>query len=137
MWNRIVNPITGKKVDVNSKIGKSILRNYMKQIGGSDLPRLVEPPQKGGRKRRAGRNRRRRARREATAKAKAKVEAQEKYIEMIKGNKGKRRDFSVQAPSIGTWQTGRVRGHDSWFIPWIAAPLLGIGLGQQVLLAGR
>ena len=133
MWNRIVNPITGKKVYVNSKIGKSILRNYMKQIGGSDLPRLVEPPQKGGRKPRAGRNRRRRARREA----KATVEAQEKYIEMIEGNKGKRRDFSVQAPSIGTWQTDRVRGHDSWFIPWIAVPLIGIGLGQQVLLAGR
>lgn len=29
MWNRIVKPITGKKVDVNSKIGKSILRNKL------------------------------------------------------------------------------------------------------------
>ena len=35
MWNKIVNPKTGRKVNVNSKIGKSVLRNYMKQIGGA------------------------------------------------------------------------------------------------------
>jgi uncharacterized protein YjbI with pentapeptide repeats len=35
MWNKIVNPKTRKKVNLNSKIGKSILRNYMKQMGGT------------------------------------------------------------------------------------------------------
>ena len=35
MWNKIVNPKTGKKVNLNSKIGKSVLRNYMKQMGGA------------------------------------------------------------------------------------------------------
>jgi len=35
MWNKIVNPKTGRKVNVNSKIGKSVLRNYMKQLGGA------------------------------------------------------------------------------------------------------
>lgn len=42
MWNRIVNPKTGRKVNVNSKIGKSVLRNYMKQLGGAEaaLPNL-------------------------------------------------------------------------------------------------
>ena len=34
MWNKIVNPKTGKKVNVNSESGKSVLKNYMKQIGG-------------------------------------------------------------------------------------------------------
>ena len=33
IWNRIVNPKTGRKVNVNSKIEKSVLRNYMKQLG--------------------------------------------------------------------------------------------------------
>ena len=37
MWNKIVNPKTGRKVNVNSKIGKSVLRNYMKQLGGAQL----------------------------------------------------------------------------------------------------
>ena len=35
MWNKIVNPKTGRNVNVNSKIGKNILRNYIKQLGGS------------------------------------------------------------------------------------------------------
>ena len=43
MWNKIVNPTTGNKVNLNSKIGKSILRNYMKQSGGS---RQKKPRQK-------------------------------------------------------------------------------------------
>ena len=36
MWNKIVNPKTGRKVNINSKIGKSVLRNYMKQLGGAE-----------------------------------------------------------------------------------------------------
>ena len=35
MWNKIVNPKTGRKVNVNSNTGEKILRNYMKQLGGS------------------------------------------------------------------------------------------------------
>ena len=34
MWNIIVNPKNGNKVNVNSNIGKGILRNYIKQLGG-------------------------------------------------------------------------------------------------------
>ena len=33
---KIVNPKTGKKVNLNSKIGKRVLRNYIKQLGGAD-----------------------------------------------------------------------------------------------------
>lgn len=36
MWNKIVNPKTGRKVNVNSKIGKNVLRNYIKQLGGAE-----------------------------------------------------------------------------------------------------
>jgi len=35
MWNKIVNPKTGRKVNLNSKMGKSILKNYIKQLGGA------------------------------------------------------------------------------------------------------
>ena len=35
MWNKIVNPKTGIKVNLNSKMGKSILKNYIKQLGGA------------------------------------------------------------------------------------------------------
>ena len=28
MWNKILNPKTGKKVNINSKIGKSILESF-------------------------------------------------------------------------------------------------------------
>ena len=37
MWNKIVNPKTGRKVNVTSKIGKSVLRNYMNQLGGNNV----------------------------------------------------------------------------------------------------
>ena len=37
MWNKIVNPKTGRKVNVNSNIGKKILKNYIKQLGGGKL----------------------------------------------------------------------------------------------------
>ena len=38
MYNKIENPLTGKKVDVNSKKGRNILKNFLmftKQSGGS------------------------------------------------------------------------------------------------------
>ena len=35
MWNTILNPINGKNYSVNSKMGKIILRNYIKQLGGA------------------------------------------------------------------------------------------------------
>ena len=35
MWNKIMNPKTGIKVNINSKIGKNILKKYIKQLGGS------------------------------------------------------------------------------------------------------
>ena len=39
MWNKIVNPKTGRKVNVNSKIGKNVLRNYINQLGGKPVKR--------------------------------------------------------------------------------------------------
>jgi hypothetical protein len=41
MWNKIVNPLTGKKVGINSKAGLNILSKYLKQysqnhIGGAE-----------------------------------------------------------------------------------------------------
>ena len=41
MWNKIVNPLTGKKVSINSKAGLNILSKYLKQysqnhIGGAE-----------------------------------------------------------------------------------------------------
>lgn len=35
MYDKIVNPLTGRKVSVNGKIGKRVLNNYLIQIGGS------------------------------------------------------------------------------------------------------
>lgn len=34
MWNNIVNPKTGRKVDLNSKLGRDILNKFIKQLGG-------------------------------------------------------------------------------------------------------
>lgn len=36
MWNKIIHPKTGRKVNLNSKIGKQVLRNYVNQIGGAE-----------------------------------------------------------------------------------------------------
>jgi len=33
MWNKIFNPATGRKVNINGKIGKKILNNYIVQVG--------------------------------------------------------------------------------------------------------
>ena len=34
MYRTIVNPITGRKVSVTGKLGQSIIRNYLNQVGG-------------------------------------------------------------------------------------------------------
>ena len=41
MWNKIVNPKTGRKVNLNSKIGKNVLRSYIKQLGGANVHSMV------------------------------------------------------------------------------------------------
>lgn len=35
MWNKIINPNNGKKININSKLGKYILKSYIKQLGGA------------------------------------------------------------------------------------------------------
>ena len=35
MWNKIVNPKTGRKVSITGAIGQKILRNYIYQLRGS------------------------------------------------------------------------------------------------------
>ena len=37
MYNKIVNPKTGRKVNLNGKIGRLILKNYLLQFGGASL----------------------------------------------------------------------------------------------------
>ena len=36
MYDKITNPITGKNVNINSNLGKQILKNYLNMIGGSN-----------------------------------------------------------------------------------------------------
>jgi hypothetical protein len=38
MYRQIVNPITGRKVNINGNLGTEIIRNYLNQIGGHDGP---------------------------------------------------------------------------------------------------
>ena len=38
MWANIVNPISGKKVSIYGKIGKKVISQYLKQIGGGKNP---------------------------------------------------------------------------------------------------
>ena len=38
MYNKIINPVTGRKVSIFSKKGKFILNNYLEQIGGKASP---------------------------------------------------------------------------------------------------
>lgn len=44
MYNRIVNPLTNRKVDINGTLGKQILINYLniltRQTGGVVLKRI-------------------------------------------------------------------------------------------------
>ena len=35
MWNKIVNPKTGRRVNISGKIGQQILQNYIIQLGGN------------------------------------------------------------------------------------------------------
>lgn len=49
MFNKIVNPLTNKKVDINSKLGINIIRNYIKlyikyKLGGSEAEEPIRPP---------------------------------------------------------------------------------------------
>jgi hypothetical protein len=37
-YNKIINPLTGRKVNITSKLGKKILRNYLNQLGGAKNP---------------------------------------------------------------------------------------------------
>jgi len=37
MYKKIINPLTGRKVSVNSRLGKKIIRNYINIIGGATL----------------------------------------------------------------------------------------------------
>jgi len=34
MYNKIVNPKTNRSVSINSKLGKKIIRDYVRMIGG-------------------------------------------------------------------------------------------------------
>ena len=34
MYDKIVNPLTGRYVSVKGTIGKIVLKNYLKQLGG-------------------------------------------------------------------------------------------------------
>ena len=37
MYSKITNPLTGRKVNINSKLGKKVLKNYLLQLkGGSN-----------------------------------------------------------------------------------------------------
>ena len=46
MYNKIVNPESGKNVSVYGRIGQKVLKNYLKQLGGD--PILLLPKQSGG-----------------------------------------------------------------------------------------
>lgn len=39
MWSKIVNPNTGRKVNLNNKLGQNILKKYIKQLGGNLIGR--------------------------------------------------------------------------------------------------
>ena len=44
MYDKIVNPATGRKVSVYGKLGQSIIRNYITQAGGFDGPCGISKP---------------------------------------------------------------------------------------------
>ena len=49
MYKKIVNPKTGKSVNVNGKVGREVLNNCLKQSGGFKAPKTVaKNVQKGG-----------------------------------------------------------------------------------------
>ena len=40
MYNKIINPVTGRQVSIFGKLGKKILKNYINMIGGA--PAMIE-----------------------------------------------------------------------------------------------
>ena len=42
MYSFIINPLTNKRVNINSKLGEYILNNYIIQLGGSTLGNVVK-----------------------------------------------------------------------------------------------
>jgi hypothetical protein len=42
MWNKIVNPINGKEFNLNTKIGRNILENYINRMNGGSNTKNVE-----------------------------------------------------------------------------------------------
>lgn len=50
MYKKIINPKTGKSVNVNGKVGREVLNNYFKQSGGFKVPKktVAKNVQKGG-----------------------------------------------------------------------------------------
>ena len=41
MYNKIINPITGRKVNTNSKLGKSIIKNYLNTFHSAGNPKSI------------------------------------------------------------------------------------------------
>jgi hypothetical protein len=42
MWNKILNPKTGRMVNINGKVGKQILKKYLKMLTGGSLAEYSE-----------------------------------------------------------------------------------------------
>ena len=42
MWNKIVNPINGKEFNLNTKIGRNILENYINRMNGGSNTNNVD-----------------------------------------------------------------------------------------------
>jgi hypothetical protein len=40
MYSKIENPLTGRRVSINGKLGRSILRNYLNVLSGGSVPNL-------------------------------------------------------------------------------------------------
>ena len=47
MYNKIVNPISGRKVNVNSKLGREIIKNYFSQLAGAPPHKEADHPEGG------------------------------------------------------------------------------------------
>tara|TARA_B110000211_G_scaffold210528_1_gene248681 strand:- start:8409 stop:8672 length:264 start_codon:yes stop_codon:yes gene_type:complete len=42
MYSKIVNPATGRKISINSKKGKAVLKNYINIVSGGSLANLKD-----------------------------------------------------------------------------------------------
>ena len=47
MYDKIVNPLTGRYVSVKGTIGKTVLKNYLKQLGGATSPGIYSQEKDG------------------------------------------------------------------------------------------